>query len=195
MMDFFELLVKRRSIRDFREQGVAPDTVMEIIKDSCLAPSAGNDQPWRFIVVNDKDLIKKLSDESKKNLLADFVKDPDSPVKRYVKILRDPTYNVYYNAPCLLFIVGPKEHRSLHVDCALAAAYFMFSATARGLGTCWIGLGASIRDLGLIEEIGLPEGHIIVAPIIVGYPKSIPTQIYRKDPRILKIISSAGIRP
>jgi nitroreductase len=194
-MDFFELLVKRRSIRGFLEKAVSPDTVMEIIKDSCLAPSAGNDQPWRFIVVNDKGLIKKLSYESKKNLLADFAKDPDSPVKRYVKILQDPAYNVYYNAPCLVFIVGPKEHRSLHVDCALAAAYFMFSATARGLGTCWIGLGANIRDSELIEEIGLPEGHIIVAPIIVGYPKSIPSQIYRKDPRILKIIPSAGTRP
>lgn len=188
MMDFLELLVKRRSIRDFLEKGGPPDTIMEIIKDSCLAPSAGNDQPWRFIIVGNKDLMKKLSDESKKNLLVDFAKNPSSPMKRYMQILQDPAYNVFYNAPCLVFIVESTEHRPPYVDCALAAGYFMFSATARGLGTCWIGLGANIREPELLKEIGIPEGHIIVAPIIVGYPKSIPTEIYRKDPRILKII-------
>src|SRR5690606_12298701 len=93
MMDFVELLVKRRSIRDFLEKAVPPDTIMEIIKDSCLAPSAGNDQPWRFIIVGNKDLMKKLSDESKKNLLVDFAKNPSSPMKRYMQILQDPAYN------------------------------------------------------------------------------------------------------
>lgn len=69
MTDFFELLKKRRSIRDFEEKDVSLEIINEIIKESCLAPSAANGQPWRFIIVNNKDLIKKLSDESKKNLL------------------------------------------------------------------------------------------------------------------------------
>ena len=58
MAEFFELLKKRRSIRNFEDKEVPLETIKEIIKDSCLAPSAVNGQPWRFIVVSDRDRIK-----------------------------------------------------------------------------------------------------------------------------------------
>jgi len=103
--------------------------------------------------------------------------------------LRNPGFNVFYNAPCLVFIVGPKQVRTLYVDCTLAACYFMFSAAARGLGTCWIGLGTSIEDSALLELIGMPEDCNIVAPMIIGYPKAIPNQPERIEPQILKIVS------
>ena len=66
MTTFSELLEKRRSIRKFSDQPVDTDTVKEIIKESTLAPSSGNGQPWKFIIVNDKKIIKNLSDDSKK---------------------------------------------------------------------------------------------------------------------------------
>jgi nitroreductase len=75
------------------------------------------------------------------------------------------------------------------VDCSLAACYFMFSASARDLGTCWIGFGTNIQDPKLLKLIGLPEDHAIVAPLIIGYPKSIPNIPERIDPQILKILS------
>jgi len=189
MADFFELLKKRRSIRDYDVKGVPLELVKEIIRDSCLAPSSSDNQPWRFIIITEKGLIRRLSDECKKNLLADLERNPDAPSRRYEAILRDPNFNVFYNAPCLVYIAGSNEVRTLQVDCALAAAYFMFSASARGLGTCWIGLGKHLRDPSLIREIGLPEGHEIVAPIILGYPKAVPGVPERQEPRILKTIS------
>ena len=48
MADFSELLNKRRSIRDYEERAVSLDLIKEIIRDSCLAPSSGDGQPWRF---------------------------------------------------------------------------------------------------------------------------------------------------
>ena len=134
-------------------------------------------------------MIKSLSDESKKNLISFIEKNPDSPSKKYEASLRDPDFNVFYNAPCLVFIVGPRQLRSLHVDCALAACYFMFCASARDLGTCWIGLGTNIQDPKLLKLIGLPADHTIVAPLIIGYPKNIPSPSERIEPQILKIIS------
>ena len=189
MTDFFELLKKRRSIRDFENKKVPLEIINEIIKESCLAPSSGNGQPWRFIIVNNGDLIKRLSDESKTNILSYIEKNPDSPTKKYEAALRNPAFNVFYNAPCLVFIVGSKHIRSLYVDCSLAACYFMFSALQRGLGTCWIGFGTNIQNPDLLKQIGLPQDHIIVAPLIMGYPKSIPTVPERIDPQILKIVS------
>jgi nitroreductase len=188
-MDFFDLLVKRRSIRDFEEKEVSVEVVKEIIRDSCLAPSSGNGQPWKFIIVNNKDWIKKLSAESKKNLLAAIEKNPNSPIKKYEAAMRNKDFNVFYNAPCLVYIAAPKEVRSLYVDCALLACYFMFAATARDLGTCWVALGSEIRDPEILRAIGMPEDCQIIAPIIVGYPKNIPTAAIRNEPQILKIIN------
>ncbi|MFH1351197.1 MAG: nitroreductase family protein, partial [Pseudomonadota bacterium] len=72
MEDFSELLKKRRAIRDYEERDVPLDMVKEIIRRSCLAPSSGNRQPWKFIIINNKAVIKRLSDENKKNLIADL---------------------------------------------------------------------------------------------------------------------------
>jgi len=189
MADFFDLLKTRRSIRDFREQNVPLDIIREIIKESCLAPSSGNGQPWRVIIVNDRALIKKLSDESKRTLVSYIEQNLDAPVRKYEDALRDKGFNVFYNAPCLVYIVGPKEIGSTEIDCTLAASYLMLSAAARGLGTCWVALGKHIQDPGLLEEIGMPEDCKIVAPIIVGYPRGIPDIPERMEPQILKTLT------
>jgi len=189
MADFFELLVKRRSIRDFEDKDVPAETIRQIIKDCCLAPSSGNGQPWKFVIVRNRNLIKRLSDESKSNLLSFLEKNPNVYIKKYEATLRDKNFNVFYNAPALVYIAGSKTIASLEVDCALAACYFMLSAASRGLGTCWINLGSQIRDADILKEIGLPEDCRIVAPIIVGYPKAIPAPPPRNEPQILKVIN------
>ena len=189
MADFTELLTKRHSIREFEEKEVPLRVIREILTDSCLAPSSGNQQPWRFIIVNNKEWIRRLSHESKKNLLLYLEKNPDAPSKKYETALKNEDFNVFYNAPCLVYIVGPKNIGSVYVDCTLAACYFMFSAASKGLGTCWVGLGSHIRDPEMLAAIGMPEDSEIVAPIIVGYAKRIPAPPQRNKPQILKIIS------
>jgi len=189
MVDFSDLLVKRRSIREFQEKEVPTELILEIIQDSCLAPSSGNGQPWKFIIVQNKDWMRKLSEESKKNLLSYLGKNPNSHLKKYEAVLRNQNHNVFYNAPCLVYIACPKAVGSSQIDCALVAGYFMFSAAARELGTCWVSLGSNIQDSAILQQIGLPEDCKIVAPIIVGYPKTIPSTPTRNEPQILKIIS------
>ena len=189
MADFFELLETRRSVRNYQDKDVSLDLLMAIIQDACLAPSSGNRQTWRFIVINDRDTIRRLSEESRTHLVADLDSNPASYVKRYEAALRNPEFNVFYNAPSLVIICGDKRSHSLQVDCALAASYLMLSAAARGLGTCWIDLGSRIEDPGLLGEIGLTDDQAIVAPIIVGYPKTIPAIPHRNEPIILKTIS------
>lgn len=188
-MDYSELVRKRRAVRDYEDKEVPLEILMQIINESCLAPSSSNRQPWHFIIINNKDVIKRLSDDSKSSLLLDIEMNPASPHKNYEAILRDKHFNVFYNALCLVFIVGPKHLLSLQVDCALAACYFMFSACARGLGTCWIGLGRFIKNPELLDLIGMPEGDQIVAPIVIGYPKDIPDVPERMGPQVLKFVS------
>ncbi len=187
-MDFEKLLINRRAIRDFQDKEVPLSVIKEIIQDTCLAPTATNRQPCKFIVIQNRDYIKKLSDESKKTLLSYLEKDPQSPLKLYEPRLRDEQFNVFYNAPWLVYFIGPKNVLSLEVDCGLTVAYFMFSATSRGLGTCWIGLGAHIRNRQTLDEMGVPADCKIVAPVIIGYPTSIPAASERHVPDIAKIM-------
>ncbi len=188
-MDFFEVLEKRRSIRDFEDKEVSLDLIKDLINESIKAPNAGNMQLWRFVIVNNKEWVKKLSDANKQAMISDIEGNPNSPFKGYEARIRDENYNVFYNAPCVIFLVGTAKAQTLPLDCALLAAYFMLCATAKGLGTCWVAQGAQIKDPEILAELGIPENYRIIAPIILGYPKNIPPMPERKEPKILKIIS------
>jgi nitroreductase len=191
MMTFSELLQKRRAIRDFEAKEVPATMINEILQDSTLAPSASNNQPCRFVVVQCRKTIKALSDESKANLLRDNAEKKIKLNPDYVNMLQNENFNVFYNAPCVIYIVGAKSVGSLDVDAALAASYIMLGAAARGLGTCWVALGANIRDPKLRAELGISDNHRIVAPILLGYPKAIPAPTQRHAPEILRVITEA----
>jgi len=191
VVTFSELLQKRRAIRDFEEREVPSKIIDEILQESTLAPSASNNQPCRFVVVQCRKTIKALSDESKANLLYDHAEKKIKLAPDYVTFLQNENFNVFYNASCLIYIVGAKSVDSLDVDAALAASYIMFSAAARNLGNCWVALGANIRDPQLKGELGISDNHRIVAPIIMGYPKVIPVATKRHAPEILRVITEA----
>ncbi|MBP7735667.1 MAG: nitroreductase family protein [Spirochaetes bacterium] len=189
-MEYNELLMKRRSVRAYLDKPVPTELLKEIIKESTCAPSSGNNQPWRFVIVNNTAKMKRISDESKKNLLSRIEADPAIYIKRYEQALRNEDYNVFYNAPSLIILAGPRDYRNLKVDCALCAAYLMNAAAAHGLGTCWVNLGSDIRDANLLGELGITPDLAIVAPIIVGYPQGIPPMPKREEPVFLGIIES-----
>ena len=188
-MTFNEFLKQRRSIRQYQDKPVPIEVIHQILNESTLAPNAGNEQPWKFIIVNNKEMIKRISDESKKNILKRIVANPDDYAKRYQKMLENTSFNVFYNAPCLVMILCYANLKNLYVDCALAASYIMLAAVSRGLGTCWVNLGAEIHDREMRNELGIPDNCSIVAPIILGYPDKVPPAPKRNAPEILKIIT------
>jgi len=187
-MDFDALLKNRRAIREYTDQVPSLEVIRKIIRDTCLAPTARNGQPCRFVVVRDKGFMKRLSDESKRNLLDDLARRPGSLLKDYESVLKDEDFNVFYNAPCVVYFTGPGDVSSLEIDIALTVSYFMFSAADSGLGTCWIGLGSNIRSRETRGLMGIPDNFRIVAPVILGHPASIPPALERHAPEILKII-------
>ncbi|MBT8362695.1 MAG: nitroreductase family protein [Deltaproteobacteria bacterium] len=188
-MTFDELLENRRSIRKYKDTTVSIEVIQEMIKESTFAPNAGNEQPWKFIIINDMKMIRKVSDESKKNIIARITANPDDYAKRYLGMLQNESFNVFYNAPCLVMILGHSSLKNLYVDCALAASYFMMAATSRGLGTCWVNFGTEIHDPNMISALSIPDSHTIIAPITLGYPEKVPSAPKRKEPEVLRIIS------
>lgn len=186
-MTFSKLLSKRRSIRKYLEKPVELDMLKDIIQESTLAPSAGNEQPWKFIIIQDPDLLHEISEECKQNLLGRIAANPNDYAKRYERMLQKESFDIFYHAPCVVLILGESHIKNLLYDCTLAASYFMLSAAARGLGTCWINFAKEIKNQSLLDQIGVPEGNMIVAPIIIGYPAVEPSIPKRKAAAILKI--------
>ena len=187
-MTFKEILKNRRSVRNYQDKAVPMETIQAIIHDSILAPSAGNEQPWKFIVVNNREMLNKISAESKKNILERIASNPDDYARKYEKMLQNETFNIFYNAPAVILILGEANLKNVYVDCALVASYVMMSAASRGLGTCWINFGTEIYDQKMRNDLGIPDNHKIVAPIALGYPVKIPDPPKRKEPEILKVI-------
>ena len=188
-MAFSEVLLKRRSIRKYLNKSVEMDLLKNIIHESTLAPSAGNEQPWKYIIVQHAPVLHRISEECKKTLLARIVNNPNDYAKKYKRRLQNESFNIFYNAPCLVLILGESHVKNLLFDCTLAASYFMMSAAAKGLGTCWVNFARELANPALLEQIGVPENHTIVAPIIIGYPAIEPSPPKRKPATILKITS------
>jgi nitroreductase len=186
-MAFSEVLLKRRSIRKYLDKPVEIDLLKNIIHESTLAPSAGNEQPWKFIIVQNPSVLQKISEDCKENLLARIAANPNDYAKKYERMLQNETFNIFYNAPCLVLILGERHVKNLLFDCTLAASYLLMSAAAKGLGTCWINFARELKNPALLEQIGVPENHTIIAPIIIGYPAIVPSPPKRKTAPILKI--------
>jgi len=187
-MNLSDILINRRSVRNYQPKPVPIDIIQNIINDSILAPSAGNEQPWEFIIVNNHKMIDRISTTCKKSMLQRIAANPGDYAKRYEKMLQNEAFHIFYHAPVVVFIIGDSGVKNLVADCALAASYFMFSATTKGLGTCWVNFGAEINDAELRKELGILNNHKIVAPLALGYPKKIPAIPARKPPQILKTI-------
>ena len=109
--------------------------------------------------------------------------NPSDFASRYRHMLENPNFNIFYNAPSMIIILGDSKIKNYKVDCSLAASYLMLSAASRNLGTCWINFALSMSD-STKDKIGIPYGYNIVAPLVVGYPAVKPEIPSRKSPEI-----------
>lgn len=192
MNSVIETIRNRRSIRDYEERNVPEETIREIIDAARWAPSGANLQPWKFIVITNRDLIKRLSDLLKSYVIPVVRTMGHAGLMKFLPGLEDETSNLFYNAPCLILILGKRSVLTLDWDCAMAAENMMLAADSLKLGTCWIGFAmigliqAIAQKDSIIDELGIPGGCKVIAPIILGYPRTIPSAPPKKKPEILK---------
>lgn len=163
-------IYQRRSVRNYSDKEVPDEIIREIIRAGTYAPSAVNKQPWRFVVVKNRRLIDEYDDHARKAFL-DLYGDTKNPeLVRYVQHLSRPTTRIFYGAPVLILVFESPDVIDEN-DCALAAENMMLAAHSVGIGSCWIGLAAGLgNDKKFLKEVGVPEGHKLIASLIFGYP-------------------------
>jgi nitroreductase len=185
-MELDACIAGRRSIRSYMDQAVPRDVINKILSAGSWAPSGMNGQPWRFTIIETREIINKLSRRTKElvtarmplpeNLQAAFKSDKDV---------------VFYGAPLLILVSVQKseEWRTVNLlDCGLAAQNMFLAAYQAGLGSCFIGFAAFLnQNPKALTEIGIPEDHELVAPLIFGYPNETPVPKSR-EAKVLKWI-------
>jgi len=183
-MELKEAIYHRRSVRDYTNQPVDRETVMDLVCAATQAPSAINQQPWEFVVIQDKALLKSYSDRAK--MLYSATMDIGAMPAELETMLADPEFNVFYNAGTLIVICAKPIGKHPDWDCCLAAQNLMLAAHGMYLGTCPIGLAWPLfEQAGVKHELRIPADYASVLPIIVGYPHKPVPAVERNDPEIV----------
>lgn len=174
MKEIIDIIKTRRSVRDYKEDPVSDEDIKFLIDCARYAPSGMNMQPWSFLVIQNKEMIQKLSESGKKALipLAEQIVNDPKKVTSFLTFLKTKGSNLFHNAPLLVIILGNKKSMTADWDCAMAAQNMMLAAHSRGIGSCWIGLALpALMDEKILEELSAPSGYKAVAPLIFGHPK------------------------
>lgn len=185
-MNVNEAIAGRRSVRDFTPEKVSEADIRLLLRAAVMAPTAIHEEPWVFIVLQDKQLLNRLSDDAKE--LLNSGADPIHPsgTSHLSDHLVSPEFNTFYNATTLIVIYGKQTGAFVAADCWLAAQNLMLAAYAQGLGTCVIGLAVTaLNTPQWKEELGISNNMTAFAPIIVGMPAAKIPSVSRKQPEIL----------
>ncbi len=188
-----ENIKSRRSVRSFREQPVSKELMERIVGAGRFAPSALNRQPWKIIVIDDKNLIQELSQIATARLKKLYKLVPiwrlffkDLRDQRVVNALKktaeNPGDTIFYSAPVLILIANDTRFKETKENCYLAAQNMVLAAHSLGIGSCFIGRGRAIPKKILRERFNLPSFYDINLHLVFGYPKEYPkTPPVRKE--------------
>ena len=185
-MEFQEVLRSRRAVRDFKPDPVSPQILRRLAEAAVQAPSSMNEQPWRFSIITDSSMLLAMSDEAKRHLVKCL---PVLPKQEHFRpLFSDPSTHLFHRAPALVVISANSENPWATEDCALAAENLMLAACDIGLGTCWVGFAQTwLNGREGREMLGIPISHHVVAPIVIGYPRTPSLPAQRRAPDIVWI--------
>lgn len=187
MKDIVEIIKTRRCVREYKDDQIPDAEIKFLIDCARYAPSGFNMQPWSFLVIKNKDVMRKISEQGKKSMipLLEPVKNTSRKAADFLVFLKTKGTDMFYNAPVLIIILGNKSAMTADWDCAMAAQNMMLAAHSRGIGSCWIGgVLPALMDEGFLKELGAPDGYKAVAPLIFGYPKGKTEMPRRAEPEV-----------
>ncbi|SHH59325.1 Nitroreductase [Clostridium collagenovorans DSM 3089] len=157
-MEFLELVKLRESVRGYIDKKVEEEKILKCIEAARLAPSACNSQPWKFVVVNDKEILSEI-----KNKIYDSV----IGINKFV-----------LTAPVIIAVVGEKRNLTSAIgssikkkdytsmDVGIAVEHLCLQATELGLGTCIIGW---FKNEEIKKALGIPKNRDIELIVSLGY--------------------------
>lgn len=197
------VILERRSVRKYKDQQVPEALVRRILEAGRFAPSAGNSQPWKFIVIRDQALIDRIERDIRRfcRVIAPMLDTRQSPLGRripwlifqlFVRLKRNDLgpmphtaivgiatglFTAFHGAPTLIFILKDKRGASRpEVDVGCCGQNMVLAAHSLGLGTCWVGFVEPLNYYGPIwkRRLGVKWPYEFCEVIALGYPVGHP---------------------
>ncbi len=153
-----EAIMTRSSVRAYTSQVVEEEKIETMLRAGMAAPTAGNKQPWQFVVISDREILDALPE-----VAAGMKMAPQAPLAIAV-----------CGVPAQSF---PNVPEYWVQDCSAATENILLAAHAMGLGAVWCGVypdGGSGRVEKITELLNIPEGTVALSVIIIGYPNAEP---------------------
>jgi len=192
-----KVIQDRRSVREFTPEPVSDQDLDMILEAARQAPSGENAQPWRFIVVKDETMRKKMGaiagGGSGRRFTAEFVtkkmqerftnlQDEAKKKAAFEKLTSGQVSAFMAEAPVNIIVCGKKDVWDMPYDTSAAIENILLMVTALGLGACWvIAPCIDIRDEERMKVLlGIPEGYKAVSVLSVGHQ----TRPHRQRPRL-----------
>jgi len=162
-MDEIENIITRRSIRSFNNKKIDETIIRKIIESGVSAPSAGNQQPWHFIVIDDKKIFKKITKFH-------------------------PNASFLVNADKAILVCGDLSKEKFKgywiLDCGACTENILLAAHFLGVGSCWLGIYPREDRIKETKKLlNIPDHVIPFSLIALGYTDEKPKKIdrYQKD--------------
>jgi len=161
-MDAMEAILGRRSIRKYSDKAVPENLVHDLLTAAMAAPSAGNQQPWQFILIDERRILDAITE----------FHPYAGPLKQ---------------APMAIAVCGDMTRQKWEgfwvQDCSAAVENLLVAAHAKGLGTVWLGVHPiGDRSSELRKLLRLPETIVPLAVVALGYPAEFKEPANRYDP-------------
>jgi nitroreductase len=161
-MDAFEAIMTRRSVRTYTGEAVAPEAIDKLLRAAMAAPSAGNQQSWRFVVVQDRARLQRLS-------------------------LTSPYAGMLVACPVAIVVCGEtagERHPGFWVeDCSAAMENLLLACRASGLGAVWLGYYPDEERVERVrDELRLPETVVPLAIAAIGHTDEEKPGVDRYEP-------------
>lgn len=158
-MDTLEAIYTRRSVRNFKEDPVSEEDLHDLLKAGMQAPSAKNEQPWHFVVIDDPEVLHAIPE-----------------FHPHAKMLLD--------APLAILVCSDRKLETKRAswlqDCSAATENILLAAHAKGLGGVWLGIFPdSDRVFGMQTLLAMPKDVRPVALVAIGHPASQPDPVDR----------------
>ena len=163
MNEVLKTIQSRRSVRRYKSDQISQEELDLILEAGIYAPTAHNEQPWHFTVIQNSGMLRYMNTKAKEEM-----------AKSDVDWIRswglNPNYEVTYLAPTLIVVSGRKEGMAWNVDCAAAIQNMLIAAESLHIGSVWLGLMNYF--LRLDEEaakLEIPEGYQPFYAVAFGY--------------------------
>jgi nitroreductase len=222
--DFTEtekVILSRRSVRQYKKEQVPEFMVKRILEAGRFAPSAGNFQPWRFIVLRDPEVINGITETvisscKVARAMIDYRREGFAWMRPLIKLITRLRYNdlhpmpftaipqvadrnlgLWHGAPTVIVIL--KDIRGVgnpELDCGIAGQNMVLAAHSMGLGTCWVGFAKMALDMNPIwkRRLGISYPYKFSNSLAIGWPRGNPDAMVTRQTHAVDWFESGTVK-